>query len=99
MTIGLKAVSALPIALAFGSAFAVGALGGTIYYHMLWRTVQLIAINRVAFKAAALQRARFMLIAMMLAMVAHFGGAALLAAMLGVLASRFFVLRSCGRQR
>jgi F1F0 ATPase subunit 2 len=99
MTIGIEAVSGLPTALTFGGALAVGAVGGAVYYHTLWRTVRLITIGRAAFAAAALQLARLMLITMMLAMVAHFGGAALLAAMLGILASRLVVLHSCGGRR
>jgi len=99
MTIGVAEVRGLPTALALGSAFAVGALGGAVYYHTLWRTAQLITTSGVVFKAAAVQLARFILIAMMLAMVAHVGAAALLAAMLGIRASRFIVLHSCGVHR
>lgn len=99
MTIGLEAVSGLPTARACAGAFAVGVLGGAVYYHTLWRAVRLITVSGAAFAAAALQLARLMLIATMLAMVAHFGGAALLTAMLGILASRFVVLQACGGQR
>lgn len=99
MSIGLEAVSGLPTAQVCGGGFVVGVLGGAVYYHALWRAVRLITISGAAFAGAVSRLVRLMLIAMMLAMVAHFGGAALLTAMLGILAARFVVLHSCGGQR
>jgi hypothetical protein len=99
MTMGLGALTGLSTALAVGSTLAIGTFGGAVYYYTLWHTVQLITSSGVTFKAVALQLARFMLIAMMLAMVVHFGWVALLTATLGILASRFIALHSCGVHR
>ncbi len=78
--------------LALIAAFAVGALLGAAHFGSLWWSVVLMRHGRTILGAAA-QALRFAGLALALALIARQGAVPLLAAALGVLAARAFLMR------
>lgn len=85
-----------PLAATVLTAVACAGLGvvlGLIYFRGLWWNARMLAGGRPAKRVVALMLGRFVLLAAVLALVAHAGALPLLATALGLLAGRQFVLR------
>jgi F1F0 ATPase subunit 2 len=91
----------LPIGtIALGAAYGVaGLLLGILYFRSLWWNTRLFAVGASLTTAIALMIGRFVLLATGLALTCFEGTLPLLAASLGVLAVRFFVVRSVAGAR
>ena len=74
------------------AAFAAGATLGAVYFGSLWCSILLLREGRTLAGIAA-QALRFVALAAALALIARQGAAPLLAAALGVLAARGFLMR------
>lgn len=77
-------------------AAACAALGvglGLVYFRGLWWNARMLAGGRSAKRVVALMLGRFVLLAAVLALLARAGALPLVAAALGLLAGRQFVLR------
>jgi F1F0 ATPase subunit 2 len=99
MTKSLLADHQLAMSLiAIAVSFAAGLLAGAFHYLTLWWNVRLFTAGGSALKAVAIQLARLALIATVLIVVTRFGALPLLAAMLGLLASRAVALRRVGAE-
>ncbi len=72
-------------------AFAAGALLGTAHFASLWWSVVLMSNGRTVL-GVAVQGLRFAALALALALIARQGAAPLLAAALGVLATRALLI-------
>jgi F1F0 ATPase subunit 2 len=76
----------------FIAAFAAGATLGAVHFGALWWSIVLLREGRTLAGIAA-QALRFVALAAALALIARQGAAPLLAAALGVLAARGFLMR------
>jgi F1F0 ATPase subunit 2 len=85
------AMDAPAMTLALLVAFAAGALLGAAHFGSLWWSVVLMRIGRTVL-GVAVQGLRFATLALALALIARQGAAPLLAAALGVLATRALLI-------
>ncbi len=84
-------------ALEIGAGLVVGLAIGTVYFGMLWRSVQTLVESGSVLRVIALQTLRVGLVGAVLIPVAIYGGALpLVAAATGIVAARELVLRWTG---